>query len=86
VPSTATVWPFRRRAAGRGGAPSRRGDPHRDADLDGGVTPNPLLAALSLERDRRGAVMVDSTLAVRGRAGVWALGGDAGPPGQDSYY
>ena len=39
-----------------------------------GVTPNPLLAALSLERDRRGAVMVDSTLAVPGRPGVWALG------------
>ena len=39
-----------------------------------GVTPNPLLAGLSLERDRRGAVMVDSTLAVPGRPGVWALG------------
>jgi NADH:ubiquinone reductase (H+-translocating) len=39
-----------------------------------GVTPNPLLAALSVERDRRGAVMVDSTLAVPGRPGVWALG------------
>jgi NADH:ubiquinone reductase (H+-translocating) len=39
-----------------------------------GVTPNPLLAALSLERDRRGAVIVDGTLAVPGRPGVWALG------------
>ena len=39
-----------------------------------GVTPNPLLAALPLERDRRGAVVVDSTLAVPGRPGVWALG------------
>jgi NADH dehydrogenase len=39
-----------------------------------GVTPNPLLAVLSLERDRRGAVVVDSTLTVPGRPGVWALG------------
>ena len=39
-----------------------------------GVTPNPLLAALPLERDRRGAVVVDRTLAVPGRPGVWALG------------
>jgi NADH dehydrogenase len=39
-----------------------------------GVTPNPLLAELPLERDRRGAVVVDSTLAVRGHQRVWAVG------------
>jgi NADH dehydrogenase len=39
-----------------------------------GVAPNPLLAELAIERDRRGAVVVDPTLAVRGRPGVWALG------------
>jgi NADH dehydrogenase len=39
-----------------------------------GVTPNPLLADLPLERDRRGAVVVESTLAVPARPGVWALG------------
>ena len=39
-----------------------------------GVAPNPLLASLPLERDRRGGVVVDSSLAVPGRTGVWALG------------
>jgi NADH dehydrogenase len=39
-----------------------------------GVTPNPLLAQLPLERDARGAVVVDPSLAVRDRPGVWALG------------
>jgi NADH dehydrogenase len=39
-----------------------------------GVTPNPLLTKLDLERDRRGAVVVDTNLAVPGRPGVWALG------------
>jgi NADH:ubiquinone reductase (H+-translocating) len=39
-----------------------------------GATPNPLLAKLALERDRRGAVVVDKTLAVPGRPGVWAIG------------
>jgi NADH dehydrogenase len=45
-----------------------------------GVTPNPLLGALPLERDRRGAVVVDSTLAVPGRPGVWAVGDCASIP------
>ena len=39
-----------------------------------GVTPNPLVAKLPLERDRRGAVVVDANLAVPNRSGVWALG------------
>jgi NADH dehydrogenase len=39
-----------------------------------GVTPNPILGSLAVERDRRGAVVVEPTLAVRGRPGVWALG------------
>lgn len=39
-----------------------------------GVSPNPLLGQLALERDARGAVVVDSTLAVRGQTGVWAVG------------
>lgn len=39
-----------------------------------GVAPNPLLRILPLERDARGAVQVDSTLAVPGRRGLWALG------------
>jgi NADH dehydrogenase len=39
-----------------------------------GVAPSPLLATLPLERDKRGAVVVDSTLAVPGHPCIWALG------------
>src|SRR6266446_1909920 len=39
-----------------------------------GTTPNPLLKTLSVERDTRGAIIVDSTMAVRNSPGVWALG------------
>jgi NADH:quinone reductase (non-electrogenic) len=39
-----------------------------------GTSPNPLSKSLPVEKDKRGAVMVDATLAVRGCAGVWALG------------
>ena len=39
-----------------------------------GTAPNPLLGTLPLERDRRGAALVEPTLAVKGHAGVWALG------------
>jgi NADH:ubiquinone reductase (H+-translocating) len=39
-----------------------------------GTAPNPILKRLPIERDKRGAVIVDSTLAVRNFTGVWALG------------
>jgi NADH dehydrogenase len=39
-----------------------------------GTAPNPLLRALAVERDKRGAVIVENTLAVKGHPGVWALG------------
>jgi NADH:ubiquinone reductase (H+-translocating) len=39
-----------------------------------GTAPNPLLRSSSLETDKRGAVKVDSGLAVPGHPGVWALG------------
>ncbi|MGP6159858.1 MAG: NAD(P)/FAD-dependent oxidoreductase [Vulcanimicrobiaceae bacterium] len=39
-----------------------------------GTVPNPLLQALPVARDERGAVVVDATLAVPGTAGVWAVG------------
>jgi NADH dehydrogenase len=39
-----------------------------------GTAPNPLLKLLPVERDVRGAVFVDDTLAVRGHGGLWALG------------
>jgi NADH dehydrogenase len=39
-----------------------------------GTSPNPLLKAIGLETDKRGAALVESTMAVAGRPGVWALG------------
>ena len=39
-----------------------------------GTAPNPLLATLLVERDKRGGVIVESTLAVPNHAGVWAVG------------
>ena len=39
-----------------------------------GAVPNPLVQELAIERDKRGAVVVEDTLCVKGNAGVWALG------------
>jgi len=39
-----------------------------------GTAPNPLLATLAVERDRRGAVVVEPTLAVKGQPNLWAVG------------
>ncbi|MEP6586506.1 MAG: NAD(P)/FAD-dependent oxidoreductase [Candidatus Udaeobacter sp.] len=39
-----------------------------------GAAPSPLLKELAIERDKRGAVLVENTLAVRGHNGLWALG------------
>jgi NADH dehydrogenase len=39
-----------------------------------GTAPNPLLKSFGLETDKRGAAVVDSTMAVAGRPGIWALG------------
>ncbi len=39
-----------------------------------GTAPNPLSKSLVVEKDKRGAVLVDATLAVPGHSGVWALG------------
>jgi NADH dehydrogenase len=39
-----------------------------------GTTPNPLMQTLPIERDKRGAVVVDKMLAVPGHTGVWAVG------------
>lgn len=45
-----------------------------------GSAPNPLVAGLPVARDKRGAVIVDDTLAVPGVCGVWALGDCAAAP------
>ncbi len=39
-----------------------------------GTAPNPLLKSLSLDQDKRGALVVNETLAIPGHAGLWALG------------
>jgi NADH:ubiquinone reductase (H+-translocating) len=39
-----------------------------------GTAPSPLLKSLPLEKDQRGALLVDSTLAVPGRPCLWAIG------------
>jgi len=39
-----------------------------------GTAPNPLLRTLPIERDKRGAVIVETTLAVKDHPGIWALG------------
>jgi len=39
-----------------------------------GTVPNPLLGLFPIKLDKRGAVIVDSTLAVPGHPGLWALG------------
>jgi len=39
-----------------------------------GAAPNPLPKDLGIDCDKRGAVLVENTLAVRGQSNVWALG------------
>lgn len=39
-----------------------------------GTTPNLLMQTLPVERDKRGALLVDAMLAVPGQPGLWALG------------
>lgn len=39
-----------------------------------GVRPNPVVQDLPVTHDKRGAVVVDSTLAVPGQSGLWAIG------------
>jgi NADH dehydrogenase len=45
-----------------------------------GVAPNPLMQTLSAEHDTRGALLVDTTLAVPGLPGLWAVGDCASVP------
>jgi NADH dehydrogenase len=39
-----------------------------------GTIPNPLIKTLPVERNKRGAVIVESTMAVPGHPGLWAVG------------
>ncbi len=45
-----------------------------------GAAPNPLLAAIPAERDRRGRLATDENLAVKGLPNVWAVGDCAAIP------
>ena len=45
-----------------------------------GVAPNPLMQAIAAEHDTRGALLVDTTLAVPGIPGLWAVGDCASVP------
>ncbi|GAC1396212.1 MAG: NAD(P)/FAD-dependent oxidoreductase [Chloroflexota bacterium] len=45
-----------------------------------GTRPHPLLESLEVARDRRGAVVVEATLAVPGHPGLWAVGDCAAVP------
>jgi NADH:ubiquinone reductase (H+-translocating) len=47
-----------------------------------GVTPNPVVRELGLPVDKRGAVLVDSTLRVEGHESLWALGDSARVPNE----
>jgi len=51
--------------------------------LAAGVIPNPAVSALSLEKDIRGRIVVESTMRVPSHAEVWALGDCASIPGPD---
>jgi NADH dehydrogenase len=51
--------------------------------LAAGVVPNPVVAALPVEKDRRGHIVVDGTMRCPGRPEVWALGDCASIPGPD---
>ena len=68
--------------AGPGGVTLKRKEP-KPAEFEiatetlvwtAGAVPNPLLQDLAIERDKRGAVVVEDTLLVKGHAGVWAVG------------
>jgi NADH dehydrogenase len=70
------------RGAGEGVVLLQPGEELRTQTLvwTAGTAPHPLLQTLPVPRDRRGGVIVDPTLAVPGRAGVWAVGDCAAVP------
>ena len=45
-----------------------------------GVTPSPMIAALPVEKSRKGAIVVDAEMRVKDRPGVWSLGDCASIP------
>ena len=51
--------------------------------LAAGIVPNPVVAGLPVEKDKRGHIVVDGTMRCPGRPEVWALGDCASIPGPD---
>jgi NADH:ubiquinone reductase (H+-translocating) len=51
--------------------------------LAAGIIPNPVVAALPVEKDRRGHIVVDGTMRCPSRPEVWALGDCASIPAPD---
>jgi NADH:ubiquinone reductase (H+-translocating) len=51
--------------------------------LAAGIIPNPVVAALPVERDRRGRIVVDGTMRLKSHPEVWALGDCAVVPAPD---
>jgi NADH dehydrogenase len=51
--------------------------------LAAGIVPNPVVAALPVEKDRRGHIVVDGTMRCPSRPEVWALGDCARIPAPD---
>jgi NADH:ubiquinone reductase (H+-translocating) len=78
----------------RTGAAVREIEPHRvhlseetiEADtivLAAGIVPNPIVAGLPLEKDKRGHIIVDATMRCPSHPEVWALGDCASIPSPD---
>jgi NADH dehydrogenase len=51
--------------------------------LAAGIVPSPVVAALSVEKDRRGHIVVDACMRSPSHSDVWALGDCASIPGPD---
>ena len=51
--------------------------------LAAGIIPNPIVAGLPVEKDRRGHVVVDATMRCKNHPELWALGDCASIPGPD---
>jgi len=68
--------------ARRGAVTLKSGEDIRTETLvwTAGTAPHPLVGSLPVERDKRGAVVVEPTLAVAGHTGLWALGDCAAVP------
>ena len=54
--------------------------PTRTLLWSAGVMPSPLTRTLDCEKDKRGAIMTEPTMAVKGMDGVWAMGDGAHIP------